>query len=66
MGAVAPGYQPEGSREVFLTFIMPRDAGGETGLMIAGLLAAGHRNYSICIELNVSLLCQRFLYEDVP
>ncbi|MBM3329310.1 MAG: sodium:solute symporter [Calditrichaeota bacterium] len=40
MGASAPTYQPEGSREVFLTFILREMPAGMTGLMMAGLFAA--------------------------
>jgi SSS family solute:Na+ symporter len=40
MGAAAPAYKPEGSREVFLTFILHEMPAGMTGLMLAGLFAA--------------------------
>ncbi len=40
MGALAPTYQPEGSREVFLTFILREMPPGMPGLMLAGLFAA--------------------------
>lgn len=40
MGAAAPGYVLEGSREVFLTFIIREMPPGMTGLMLAGLFAA--------------------------
>lgn len=40
MGTLAPAYQSEGSREVFLTFIIREMPPGMTGLMLAGLFAA--------------------------
>ena len=40
MGVAAPGYPLEGSREVFLTFILREMPAGMTGLMMAGLFAA--------------------------
>jgi SSS family transporter len=40
MGAVAPAYQPESSRQVFLTFIIREMPAGLSGLMMAGLFAA--------------------------
>ncbi len=41
MGAAAPGYAPEGSRKIFLTYILQETPAGVTGLMMAGLFAAG-------------------------
>lgn len=40
MGAAAPAYQLEGSREVFLTFIIRELPPGMPGVMLAGLFAA--------------------------
>lgn len=39
MGALTPAYQPEGSRQIFLTFILNEMPSGMSGLMMAGLLA---------------------------
>jgi len=44
MGAAAPGYLPESSREVFLTFIIRELPQGLSGLMMAGLFAAALSN----------------------
>lgn len=41
MGAAAPGYTPEDGRQVFLTFILREMPAGMSGLMMAGLFAAG-------------------------
>ena len=44
MGAAAPGYMPESSREVFLSFIIRELPPGLSGLMMAGLFAAALSN----------------------
>ncbi len=41
MGIAAPAYQVEGSRKIFLSFILHELPPGITGLMMAGLFAAG-------------------------
>ena len=41
MGASAPGYAVEDSRQIFLLFILREMPAGMPGLMIAGLFAAG-------------------------
>ena len=41
MGTLAPAYEVEGSREIFLIFILHEMPAGLTGLMMAGLFAAG-------------------------
>ena len=41
MGAVAPAYEVESSRKIFLSFILRELPPGVTGLMMAGLFAAG-------------------------
>ena len=41
MGAGAPGSAPEDGRQVFLTFILREMPAGMSGLMMAGLFAAG-------------------------
>jgi solute:Na+ symporter, SSS family len=41
MGARAPSYTPEDGRQVFLTFILREMPAGMSGLMMAGLFAAG-------------------------
>lgn len=41
MGVAAPAYQVEGSRKIFLSFILHEMPAGMTGLMMAGLFAAG-------------------------
>jgi solute:Na+ symporter, SSS family len=41
MGPAAPGYEPDDPRTVFLTFILREMPPGLTGLMMAGLFAAG-------------------------
>ncbi len=41
MGAMVPGYAVEGSRKIFLSYILHEAPPGITGLMMAGLFAAG-------------------------
>ncbi len=41
MGQFAPHYEIEGSRKIFLTYILRETPPGITGLMMAGLFAAG-------------------------
>jgi len=41
MGAAAPAYAVEGSRDIFLNFIIHEMPAGVSGLMMAGLFAAG-------------------------
>ncbi len=41
MGIAAPGYEIDGSRKIFLSFILRELPPGVTGLMMTGLFAAG-------------------------
>lgn len=54
MGAAAPGSVPDDSRTIFLNFILREMPAGMTGLMMAGLFAAGLSSLNSAINAMAS------------
>ena len=66
MGAAAPIEQVEGSRQVFLQFILSQMPTGMTGLMMAGLFAAGLSSLNSALNAMSSVLISDFYKKIRP
>lgn len=60
MGSAAPGYAPESSRQIFLTFIIREMPPGVRGLMMAGLFAAALSTVNSALNSLSSVLISDF------
>ena len=60
MGAAAPKYTPDDSRTVFLSFILREMPAGMSGLMMAGLFAAGLSSLNSAINAMASTFVADF------
>jgi Na+/proline symporter len=54
MGTAAPAYEPEGSRKIFLEFILREMPRGLCGLMMAGLFAAALSSFNSALNAMAS------------
>jgi len=66
MGAGGPGAAPDDSRTVFLNFILREMPAGMTGLMMAGLFAAGLSSLNSAINAMASTFVSDFYKPLVP
>lgn len=60
MGPGAPGYAPDASQRVFLTFILREMPAGMSGLMIAGLFAVGIGSLNSAINAMAATFVKDF------
>lgn len=66
MGAAAPAYAVDGSRKIFLSFILQETPPGITGLMMAGLFAAGLSSLNSAINAMSSAFVNDFYMKIHP
>ena len=66
MGAAAPKYAADDSRQVFLTFIMHEMPRGMSGLMIAGLCSVGISSLASALNAMGAALIRDFYRHAVP
>ncbi len=66
MGEAAPGYEVYDSRKIFLSFILREIPAGLSGLMIAGLFAAGLSSVNSTLNAMSATLVEDFYKPAAP